>query len=83
MSFLARQHRPAPQGETVVSLERQVPAGRAERLEAAPVDPAEVAGRGELITAAGDLRTLPSHFPHADPRMAGLDGFFAARLIKV
>jgi 16S rRNA (cytosine967-C5)-methyltransferase len=52
-------------------------------LRRAPIDPVEVAGRSELITQAGDLRTLPSHFPHADPRMAGLDGFFAARLVKV
>jgi 16S rRNA (cytosine967-C5)-methyltransferase len=51
-------------------------------LRRVPVEPSEIAGRGELITAAGDLRTLPSHFPHADPRMAGLDGFFAARLVK-
>ena len=51
-------------------------------LRRAPIEPAEVAGRSELITAAGDLRTLPSHFPHADPRLAGLDGFFAARLVK-
>jgi 16S rRNA (cytosine967-C5)-methyltransferase len=52
-------------------------------LRRVPVEPGEVAGRSELITPAGDLRTLPSHFPHADPRMAGLDGFFAARLVKV
>ncbi|NJM07807.1 hypothetical protein HC891_18850, partial [Candidatus Gracilibacteria bacterium] len=32
------------------------------------------------ITAAGELRTLPCHLPDADPRLAGLDGFFAARL---
>jgi len=51
-------------------------------LRRAPVEAAEVAGRDELITTAGDLRTLPSHFPHADPRLAGLDGFFAARLVK-
>lgn len=57
--------------------------GRESALRRAPVDAAEVAGRAELVTAAGDLRSLPSHFPHADPRMAGLDGFFAARLVKV
>lgn len=51
-------------------------------LRRAPIDSLEVAGRGELITAVGDLRTLPSHLPHADPRLAGLDGFFAARLVK-
>ena len=30
----------------------------------------------------GDLRTLPCHLPHADPRLGGLDGFYAARLVK-
>lgn len=38
----------------------------------------ELAGHGEWITAAGDLRTLPFHSPAADA--PGLDGFFAARL---
>ena len=56
---------------------------RESALRRAPIAPTEVAGRAELITAAGDLRTLPSHLPHADPRMAGMDGFFAARLVKV
>ena len=36
----------------------------------------------ELLTADGDLRTLPCHLPDADPRMAGLDGFYAARIIR-
>ena len=52
-------------------------------LRRVPIAREEVAGRSELITQTGDLRTLPSHFPHADARMAGLDGFFAARLVKV
>jgi 16S rRNA (cytosine967-C5)-methyltransferase len=52
-------------------------------LRRAPIEASEVAGRGELLTPAGDLRTLPCHLPHADPRMAGMDGFFAARLVKV
>lgn len=47
-----------------------------------PVTASEVAGHAELITPDGDLRTLPCHLPHADPRLGGLDGFFAARLIK-
>ncbi|MDQ8729693.1 transcription antitermination factor NusB [Bradyrhizobium sp. LHD-71] len=51
-------------------------------LRRAPIDASEVAGRRELITVEGDLRTLPCQLPHADPRMAGLDGFFAARLVK-
>ena len=48
----------------------------------APIETSEVAGLSEIITASGDLRTLPCHLPHADPRLAGLDGFYAARLVK-
>jgi 16S rRNA (cytosine967-C5)-methyltransferase len=51
-------------------------------MRRAPADASEVAGLAEIITAEGDLRTLPSHLPHADPRLGGLDGFYAARLIK-
>jgi 16S rRNA (cytosine967-C5)-methyltransferase len=51
-------------------------------LRRVPVEPKEVAGLSDLITPAGDLRTLPSHLPHVDPRLAGLDGFYAARLVK-
>jgi len=47
-----------------------------------PVEAGEVAGLDEIVTADGDLRTLPCHLPHADPRLAGLDGFYAARLVK-
>ncbi len=51
-------------------------------LRRVPISASEVAGLGETITAAGDLRTLPSHLPHADPKLGGLDGFYAARLVK-
>jgi len=51
-------------------------------LRRAPVQPRDVAGLSGIITPEGDLRTLPSHLPHADPRLAGLDGFYAARLVK-
>ena len=47
-----------------------------------PIEAGEVAGLGELLTAEGDLRTLPCHLPHDDPRLGGLDGFYAARLVK-
>ncbi|TAK46873.1 MAG: MFS transporter [Xanthobacteraceae bacterium] len=47
-----------------------------------PIEPAEVGGRAEFINADGDLRTLPSQLPHDDPRLSGLDGFFAARLVR-
>jgi len=47
-----------------------------------PIEPAEVSGLAEIVTAEGDLRTLPCHLPHTDPRLGGLDGFYAARLVK-
>jgi 16S rRNA (cytosine967-C5)-methyltransferase len=51
-------------------------------VQRTPIDPSEVFGRGEFITKDGDLRTLPCHFPDPDSRLAGLDGFYAARLVK-
>src|SRR5689334_21247937 len=48
----------------------------------APIRADEVAGLSEILTTSGDLRTLPCHLPHSDPRLGGLDGFYAARLIK-
>ena len=48
----------------------------------APIEAGEVSGLSEILTAEGDLRTLPSHLPHPDPRLGGLDGFYAARLVK-
>ena len=45
-----------------------------------PIGAGEIAGIAEFLSPHGDLRTLPSHWPDPDPRMSGLDGFFAARL---
>jgi len=47
-----------------------------------PIGSSEVAGLTEILNADGDLRTLPCHIKHVDPRLAGLDGFYAARLVK-
>jgi 16S rRNA (cytosine967-C5)-methyltransferase len=51
-------------------------------MRRAPIAPSELTGLTEIVTAEGDLRTLPCHLPHADPRLGGLDGFYAARLVK-
>ncbi len=32
--------------------------------------------------AEGDLRTLPMQLPDPDPRWGGIDGFYAARLVR-
>jgi 16S rRNA (cytosine967-C5)-methyltransferase len=55
---------------------------REQNVQRAPIATAEVFGRSEFITETGDVRTLPCHLPDADSRFAGLDGFYAARLIK-
>jgi 16S rRNA (cytosine967-C5)-methyltransferase len=48
-------------------------------LERVPIE-AEEAGDPRALTAKGELRTLPFHFPHSDPKLSGCDGFFSARL---
>lgn len=42
------------------------------------IDPAEIEGIDALLTRDGDLRTLPSMLA----KKGGMDGFFAARLVK-
>lgn len=55
---------------------------RDDSVKRMPVSAGEVSGLAEIVTPDGDLRTLPCHLPHADPRLGGLDGFYAARLVK-
>lgn len=64
--------------------ERQIEAllQRNSAIARQPIRPEEVFGHAEFINADGDLRTLPMHLPDPDPRWAGLDGFFAARLTR-
>jgi 16S rRNA (cytosine967-C5)-methyltransferase len=64
------------EGEAAIAsfLERTPAVGRR------PITADEIFGQAQFLTGAGDLRTLPSHWPSEDPRMGGLDGFFAARL---
>jgi 16S rRNA (cytosine967-C5)-methyltransferase len=51
-------------------------------MQRLPIGADEVAGLSEILSPEGDLRTLPCHLPHPDPRLAGLDGFYAARLVR-
>ena len=55
---------------------------RVPTLRRAPMAAADVFGCAEFINQDGDLRTLPCHFPDSDSRFAGIDGFYAARLLK-
>jgi 16S rRNA (cytosine967-C5)-methyltransferase len=55
---------------------------RDSRVTRSPISAQEVFGHAEFITTVGDLRTLPQQLPDPDPRWAGLDGFYAARLTR-
>jgi 16S rRNA (cytosine967-C5)-methyltransferase len=62
--------------------ERQIAAllARHPRLARLPIAAAEIGGLAGCITAEGDVRTMPFHLADPEPRFAGLDGFYAARL---
>ncbi len=51
-------------------------------LRRLPVTSAELCGRDEFVTGEGDMRTLPCQLADADSRLSGIDGFYAARLVK-
>jgi 16S rRNA (cytosine967-C5)-methyltransferase len=51
-------------------------------MQRVPIEASEVAGLSEIVDPEGALRTLPCHLPHPDPRLGGLDGFYAARLVR-
>ncbi len=52
-------------------------------LERRPILASEVSHLAELVSEAGDLRTLPCQLSASDPRLSGLDGFYAARLQRL
>lgn len=60
--------------------EQQITKLLAERddVELVPVDPAVLGGMSQCITKRGEVRTLPMHLAELD----GMDGFFAAVLVK-
>jgi 16S rRNA (cytosine967-C5)-methyltransferase len=67
------------EGEDIVS----AVAEKDPRVRRKPIAAAEFPAFEEFITPRGELRTLPCDWPDPDPRMRGLDGFFAARLERV
>ncbi len=81
-------------GGTIVfctcSLEPEEGAEHIERLLAAnhhvrrePIGSQEFGGDADWVTKDGDLRTLPFHAPGEIPGLSGLDGFYAARLVRI
>ncbi len=47
-----------------------------------PIDATAEGIPAEFINADGDLRTTPRLLPNGEPRLAGVDGFFAARIVR-
>jgi len=52
------------------------------RIQRRAIAADEIPGTSSFVTSSGDLRTLPCHWPDPDSRLAGLDGFYAARLVR-
>ncbi len=53
--------------------------GRNVQFQRKPVAAGDVFGLNELVSAEGDLRTLPCHLAN----QGGMDGFYAARLVRL
>lgn len=51
-------------------------------LMRSPIAADEIGGLGASLTPLGELRTLPCHPARLDPPLLGLDGFYAARLVR-
>ena len=51
-------------------------------LKLDPISPEEIGGHSEWIDGQGALRTLPHYLQLSDPDLSGMDGFYAARLMK-
>jgi 16S rRNA (cytosine967-C5)-methyltransferase len=49
------------------------------RFRREPIEAGEVGGLSELLSAEGDMRSLPCHLAE----IGGMDGFFAARLYRI
>jgi 16S rRNA (cytosine967-C5)-methyltransferase len=47
-----------------------------------PIAAGEAGTAAEWLTPEGDLRTLPFHLPNERPELSGVDGFYAARLVR-
>ncbi len=52
-------------------------------LKLVPISPDEIGGRAEWIDPQGALRTLPHYLQLSEPDLSGMDGFYAARLVKM
>jgi 16S rRNA (cytosine967-C5)-methyltransferase len=56
--------------------------GRNEAVRLDPIAPDEISGEADWIWPSGLLRTFPYQLKLESPEWSGLDGFFAARLIR-
>ena len=54
-----------------------------DNVEAYPITPDEVGGLSQIVNGQGAVRSLLHHLELSEPRLGGLDGFFAGRLRKL
>jgi 16S rRNA (cytosine967-C5)-methyltransferase len=52
-------------------------------FERVPIAAPEIGGESDWINSAGDLRTLPFHMALEPDELAGMDGFYVARLHRL
>jgi 16S rRNA (cytosine967-C5)-methyltransferase len=55
---------------------------RNQGLRLDPIGPAEIFGHKEWIENSVSLRTFPDELKLDTPEWSGMDGFFAARLVR-
>jgi 16S rRNA (cytosine967-C5)-methyltransferase len=55
---------------------------RRPEFERRPIEVSEIGGQAEMLTPEGDLRTLPFHLRLPEEERSGVDGFYAARLVR-
>lgn len=70
------------EGENLIDAFLASDAARDRGFERQAVTPDEIGHQTDWITKAGDVRTLPFHLPNENPVFAGIDGFFASRLVR-
>lgn len=71
------------EGEEQIAHFLENPGAARLKFKRRPITAQEVGGQTDWITATGDLRTLPFQLPAENPALAGIDGFYAARLERL
>ncbi|MGI9479117.1 MAG: RsmB/NOP family class I SAM-dependent RNA methyltransferase [Hyphomicrobiaceae bacterium] len=71
------------EGEERIAQFLEDPGSTRLRFARQPIAAPEIGGQATWLTPAGDLRTMPFHMSAEQPALAGIDGFYAARLKRL